>query len=262
MGGAGGLAIHYHINAAKIPLLPLQTSHHFAFFLLLPSLLPKFHLFHSFLKLSMPGLSVESLLRGSVSIQDKRGRGTRSRPSYSNSPYSGQKKHQRSTYGAEKLSTEKQWVQNHNSSQPAASFTANQEIDSPPPAYTETAKVSLPTPTPRPISRLSAPQVQPINTLPRLQYPVIIPQNPREGGFCRVYAPLLKECNVSESAFFYFLDDFDRSAEASPWFSAVNIASIGSLNRPHSTAMIVAIARKRYSVPETFQISNEHKANV
>jgi hypothetical protein len=192
----------------------------------------------------MPGISVESLIRGSVYKQHKGDHIASRRSSYSNNPYLNGDRNGKTSYGDDKAPKEIQWVQNHSSNQPTVDITAYSETDSPPPAYTETAKAPLPKPRPKSISR--SPPVQPINTFPRLQFPVIIPQNPREGGFCRAYAPLLEECNVTESAFFYFLDDFDRSAEASPWFSAVNIASIGSLNRPHSTAMIVALARKRY----------------
>ena len=195
----------------------------------------------------MPGLTVESLIRGSVYKQDKRNRIVSSRSSYSNNPYLNGDRNEKPSNGDDKVLREKQWVQNHNSNQPTDHITAYSETDSPPPAYTETAKAFLPAPRPKPISR--SPPVQPINNSPRLRFPVIIPQNPREGGFCRAYAPLLEECNVTESAFFYFLDDFDRSAEASPWFSAINIASIGSLNRPHSTAMIIALSRKRYFPP-------------
>lgn len=202
-------------------------------------------------------MSIESLIRGSVRKEDKRGRvasSSTSRPSYSsNSRYSNangdwKSSHTHSySHGDDKLSREKQWVQNSNSAKPTVPVITA-EPDEPPPAYSETTQTSLPSS--RSISRSpQPPSVPPINTLPRLQLPVIIPQNPRDGGFCRAYAPLLEECKVSEQAFFYFLDDFDRSAQASPYFSAVNIASIGSLNRPHSTAMIVALARKRYFPP-------------
>lgn len=227
-----------------------------------------FHCFRSSFvsRPSMPGLSVESLIRGSVSKPDRRDQVTSSRPSYSNSPYSNGAR--QSSYGDDKLSREKQWVQNSNSIEPT-----EPETNSPPPAYSETAKASLPTtlrPTPRPrsISRSpQAPPLQAVNTSPRLKFPIIIPQNPREGGFCRAYAPLLEECSVNEAAFFYFLDDFDRSAQASPWFSAVNISSIGSLNRPHSTAMIVALARKRYFtltplIPSTHHLHSIQKSHT
>lgn len=204
----------------------------------------------------MPTLSIESLIKGSVYHEEKKDRQTSSRPSYSSrdrySSSNGDRKssHTHShSHGDDKISREKQWLQNSNSTKAAVDVAAP---DSPPPAYSETLQAPLPTPRSTSISRSPrAPSVQPISTLPRLQLPVIVPQNPRDGGFCRAYAPLLEECKVTQTAFFYFLDDFDRSAQASPYFSAVNIASIGSLNRPHSTAMIVTLAKKRHAIPSS-----------
>jgi hypothetical protein len=190
----------------------------------------------------MPGLSLDSLIRGSVRSEDKRDRGSSKKSSSGKVSSSNGERNRKSSYGDAKAPRDKDRVRDSYSKQRSNSTII--EADSPPPAYTESP---LPTSRTKPTSRSTHPlPVQPIDTLPRLRYPVIIPQNPRDGGFCRGYAPLLADCNVPESSFFYFLDDFDRSAEASPWFSAVNIAAIGSLNRPHSTAMIIHLARKRY----------------
>ena len=198
----------------------------------------------------MPALSFDSLIRGSVYSEDKKDRPTSSKPSYSNHDRYPSSNGERKTphahsqsHGDTKLEREKRWIQNSNSTKPTADITVP---DSPPPAYSESSHAPLLPQRPTSISRSpQAPSVQAIRTLPRIQLPIVIPQNPRDGGFCRAYAPLLEECQVSKTAFFYFLDDFDRSAQASPYFSAVNIASIGSLSRPHSTAMIVTLAKKR-----------------
>lgn len=194
----------------------------------------------------MPGTTTD--IRGNAQIEDRRDCLASSRPSYSshhrylniNEDRKISQPHSHSD-GGDKLAGENQWLQNSNSAKSEAT-----DPDEPPPAYHEAVKVAASSSRPKFSPGLS---VRPINVLPRLQLPVIIPQNPREGGFCRAYTPLLGECKVSETAFSYFLDEVDRSAQASPYFSAVNIASIGSLSRPYSTAMIVALARKRYIPP-------------
>ena len=205
-------------------------------------------IFHSFSKASMPGVTIDAFSRGNLQTEDRRDRLglASSRPSYrSNDRYTsinGDRKrpHPHScSEGDDKLSRENRWLQNSDSAQQSAATYPDES----PPAYHEAIKVTAPSSSPRTIP---SPPLQSISTSPRLQLPVIIPQNPRDGGFCRAYAPLLEECKVSQRVFFYFLDDFDRSAQASPYFSAVNIASIGSLNRPHSIAMIIALARQRY----------------
>jgi hypothetical protein len=215
----------------------------------------------------MPALSLESLIRGSVYNEDKRNRVTSSRPSYSSHDRycssNGDRKisHTHShPNGVKNSSREKQCVQNSNSTKSAVETAP----DSPPPAYSATAKATPLTQKSRSVSRSTQrPSVLSISTLPRLQLPVIIPQNPRDGGFCRAYTPLLEECQVSETALFYFLDDLDRSAQASPYFSAVNIASIGSLNRPHSTAMIVTLAKKQYAFLSTqHRLPSNNQANT
>jgi hypothetical protein len=251
------LVVYYHIIP---PRLLCSLSRYHEFLLAFYAALSVFASIISHLSLvfrtSMPTLSLDSLIKGSVYHEDKKDRETSSRPSYSSrdryASSNGDRKssHGHShSHGDDRLVREKQWLQNSNSTKSAVDITTSA---SPPPAYSEIMQAPLPTPTPRPTSISKSPRtpsVPPVRTLPRLQVPVIIPQNPRDGGFCRAYAPLLEECKVTKTAFFYFLDDFDRSAQASPYFSAVNIASIGSLNRPHSTAMIVTLAKKRYAFP-------------
>ncbi|KPM36584.1 hypothetical protein AK830_g9993 [Neonectria ditissima] len=79
---------------------------------------------------------------------------------------------------------------------------------------------------------------------PKLPVPVILPQRrpkTRQRGFIQAYAPVLDDCNIPKDMFLDFLETFHKSSQASPWFTAVNMAA-GTLTLIPHVPMIVGIA--------------------
>ncbi|KAM3085687.1 hypothetical protein ACMFMG_002753 [Clarireedia jacksonii] len=75
----------------------------------------------------------------------------------------------------------------------------------------------------------------------RLPLPVILPQRRpknRARGFIRAYAPLLENCDISQSTFLDFLSTFNEATQASPWINAINFAGLAA----HGVAPGVAVA--------------------
>ena len=79
-----------------------------------------------------------------------------------------------------------------------------------------------------------------------LPCPVIIPQRrPRQKtrGFVRAYAPLLGECSgIDQDTFLAFLENFDKSSQASPVFGIIQIAAGIAGLAPSVIAMAVTTA--------------------
>ncbi|OHE98576.1 hypothetical protein CORC01_06027 [Colletotrichum orchidophilum] len=58
-----------------------------------------------------------------------------------------------------------------------------------------------------------------------LPMPVILPQRrpeARHRGFVRAYAPVLEECGIDQPTWLEFLDGFESSIKANPWFEVLN----------------------------------------
>ena len=67
---------------------------------------------------------------------------------------------------------------------------------------------------------------------PKLPFPVVLPLRRPKNSSCnsiRAYAPVLSACGIDQALFLDFLETFDRASQASPWLSAVNLASIGTM---------------------------------
>ena len=80
---------------------------------------------------------------------------------------------------------------------------------------------------------------------PQLSAPVILPQRRpknRERGFIRAYAPTLENCGIGQAMFIDFLNTAEKSCQANPWLSAINLASIGTMWMPSVTGIAVSIA--------------------
>ena len=170
----------------------------------------------SFIYQGMPAFSIESLVTGSVHIEDKKDHPTSNRALHSSHDRCFNFNRDRHTLRAyprpledDKLDTETKWVPNNNSTKSGIHNTAR---DSLPPTYPDPlAAIQLQSlvPMPMPISMGNAP-TRCKNISVRRLLPFIMPQNPRDGGFCHAYALLLEKSQVSQKAFFFFLDDFDR----------------------------------------------------
>ncbi|KAK7421576.1 hypothetical protein QQX98_002043 [Neonectria punicea] len=79
---------------------------------------------------------------------------------------------------------------------------------------------------------------------PEIPMPVVLPQRrpkSRQRGFIRAYAPVLEDCDIPQDMFLDFLETFHKSSQASPWFTAINIAA-GALTWVPHFPMIVGIA--------------------
>ncbi|TGO22884.1 hypothetical protein BPAE_0151g00120 [Botrytis paeoniae] len=75
----------------------------------------------------------------------------------------------------------------------------------------------------------------------RLPLPVILPQRrpkSRSRGFIQAYAPLLQNCDISETMWLDFLRTFNEATQASPWIQCINFAGLAA----HGVAPGVAIA--------------------
>ncbi|TGO14648.1 hypothetical protein BTUL_0050g00430 [Botrytis tulipae] len=75
----------------------------------------------------------------------------------------------------------------------------------------------------------------------RLPLPVILPQRrpkSRSRGFIHAYAPLLQNCDISETIWLDFLRTFNEATQASPWIQCINFAGLAA----HGVAPGVAIA--------------------
>ncbi|KAF9874291.1 hypothetical protein CkaCkLH20_08274 [Colletotrichum karsti] len=58
-----------------------------------------------------------------------------------------------------------------------------------------------------------------------LPMPVILPQRRPEShhrGFVRAYAPVLEDCGIDQATWLEFLDGFEKSIKANPWFNVLN----------------------------------------
>lgn len=64
----------------------------------------------------------------------------------------------------------------------------------------------------------------------------------RSRGFIRAFAPVLENCGINQAAWLVFLDAFQKSSAASPWFNAINMASIGTIFTPHMIGLVVGHA--------------------
>ncbi|KAI4600894.1 hypothetical protein KJ359_013057 [Pestalotiopsis sp. 9143b] len=72
------------------------------------------------------------------------------------------------------------------------------------------------------IARHPAPIQHPQSGLPM---PVILPQRrpeSRNRGFVRAYAPVLEDCGIDQPSWFEFIDGFEKSIKANPWFHVAN----------------------------------------
>ena len=81
--------------------------------------------------------------------------------------------------------------------------------------------------------------------LPRLPLPVVLPQRrPKNGsrGFVRAYAPVLEECGIDQAMFLEFLEVFNQCSLASPWLSAINLASLAASPLPTPISMAISVA--------------------
>ncbi|KAL0932500.1 uncharacterized protein CTRU02_213453 [Colletotrichum truncatum] len=93
------------------------------------------------------------------------------------------------------------------------------------------------------------------NCTGKLELPVILPQRrpkERSRGFLRAYAPLLANVAISQQMWFDFLDDFEKSTQATGWIKTINVASLASHVVPEPFSMLVSLA-----VKETIRIAEE-----
>ncbi|TGO36068.1 hypothetical protein BHYA_0136g00110 [Botrytis hyacinthi] len=92
------------------------------------------------------------------------------------------------------------------------------------------------------IAKYPAPQYSPSHPITnRLPLPVILPQRrpkSRSRGFIHAYAPLLQNCDISETIWLDFLRTFNEATQASPWIQCINFAGLAA----HGVAPGVAIA--------------------
>ncbi|PQE12478.1 FAD binding domain protein [Rutstroemia sp. NJR-2017a BBW] len=92
------------------------------------------------------------------------------------------------------------------------------------------------------LARYPAPHYPPNTPLTnRLPLPVILPQRRpknRARGFIRAYAPLLENCDISQTTFLDFLSTFNEATQANPWINAINFAGLAA----HGVAPGVAVA--------------------
>ena len=76
-----------------------------------------------------------------------------------------------------------------------------------------------------------------------LPFPVIIPQRrPRKNarGFVHAYAPLLRDCSgIDQETFISFLDNFQKSSQASPVFAVIQVSALIAGFAPSVIAMAV-----------------------
>ncbi|KAI6909417.1 hypothetical protein D0869_03447 [Hortaea werneckii] len=78
-----------------------------------------------------------------------------------------------------------------------------------------------------------------------LPYPVILPQRrPRKKarGFVRAYAPVLDDCGIDQETFLKFLDNFQKSSQASPVFKVIQVSAGIAGFAPSVIAMAVTTA--------------------
>jgi hypothetical protein len=152
---------------------------------------------------------------------------------------------------ARKLSNASQTSQDDTQQQPQGESIPT--IDGPPPAYEEVASSQQPTfDSKAPDSRQQATHAQ--ESIPRdvggltavepLPFPVIIPQrrpNDKSRGFARAYAPDLGAYkDIDQTTFLSFLEEFDKSSQASGWFVVLNLAAVGAGFAPSVIAMAVS----------------------
>lgn len=79
----------------------------------------------------------------------------------------------------------------------------------------------------------------------RLPFPVVLPQrrpHDRSRGFVRAYAPVLASHGIHEQMFLEFIETFDRASQASPWISAINLASLFTSFLPEGISFAVSRA--------------------
>ncbi|KAM3424165.1 hypothetical protein BST61_g11292 [Cercospora zeina] len=79
----------------------------------------------------------------------------------------------------------------------------------------------------------------------RLPFPVLLPQRrptDRSRGFVRAYAPVLESCGIGQHEWLHFLDQFEKSTQASSWIMALNLASIATMALPTITSFAVSAA--------------------
>ncbi|KAI7477969.1 hypothetical protein KC357_g4449 [Hortaea werneckii] len=78
-----------------------------------------------------------------------------------------------------------------------------------------------------------------------LPFPVILPQRrPRKKarGFVRAYAPVLDDCGIEQDTFLKFLDNFQKSSQASPVFKVIQVSAGIAGFAPSVIAMAVTTA--------------------
>ncbi|KAI7280020.1 hypothetical protein KC345_g5049 [Hortaea werneckii] len=78
-----------------------------------------------------------------------------------------------------------------------------------------------------------------------LPFPVILPQRrPRKKarGFVRAYAPVLDDCGIDQDTFLKFLDNFQKSSQASPVFKVIQVSAGIAGFAPSVIAMAVTTA--------------------
>ncbi|KAI6870114.1 hypothetical protein KC338_g3177 [Hortaea werneckii] len=79
----------------------------------------------------------------------------------------------------------------------------------------------------------------------QLPFPVILPQRrPRKKarGFVRAYAPVLGDCGIEQDTFLKFLDNFQKSSQASPVFKVIQVSAGIAGFAPSVIAMAVTTA--------------------
>ena len=79
----------------------------------------------------------------------------------------------------------------------------------------------------------------------KMPLPLVLPQRKpkdRSRGFIRAFAPVLENCGINQAAWLVFLDAFQKSSAASPWFNAINMASIGTIFTPYMIGLVVGYA--------------------
>lgn len=96
---------------------------------------------------------------------------------------------------------------------------------------------------PRELQEPSAPVGRPPLT-------VVLPQRrpgARARGFIRAYAPVLENCGIDQKMWLEFLDTFQKSSAANPWFNAINMAQFAGLALPYPIGLAVGYAISQFA---------------
>lgn len=98
-----------------------------------------------------------------------------------------------------------------------------------------------------------------------LPCPVILPQRrpkQKSRGFVRAYAPLLGECaGIDQSTFIDFLDTFDKSSQASPALTVINLAASAAGLVPSAIAMAVSIS-VQIAARTAIEVQSRYRGNT